>query len=249
MATDLGTLKKLVAQGSRILDATGVVDVFGHLSVRVPDSDRFLIPKAMSPGLVTPADVLTMNWNCDVVEGDGPPFIEAVIHSSIYQLRPDVQAVAHFHSPMVIVLTMVGKEVRPIPGSSSTRPFLEGTPIYDELTPSMDTLITTREQGESLARRLGTRAAVLLQGHGAVVVGSNVQETCLRSSNLERAAQLQVYAEMIGSPRYLSPQEAQRAREMLRQSNPAERSNGLQRFWDYYLKKSGWEGGNERARV
>ena len=248
MATDLSTLKRLVAEGSRVLDATGVVDVFGHVSVRVPDSDRFMIPRAMSPGLVTPADVLTMNWNLEIMEGEGPAFIEAVIHSSIYQVRPDVHAVAHFHSPMVIVLTMVGKGVRPFPGSSSTRPFMDGTPIFDELPPNMDTLITTREQGESLARRLGKNAAVLLQGHGAVVVGSSLQETCLRSSNLERAAQLQVFAEMIGSPRYLTPQESQKAREMLRQSDPSERSNGLQRFWDYYLKKTGCKAEAEFSR-
>jgi len=75
MATDLSTLKRLVAEGSRVLDATGVVDVFGHVSVRVPDSDRFMIPRAMSPGLVTPADVLTMNWNLEIMEGEGPAFI------------------------------------------------------------------------------------------------------------------------------------------------------------------------------
>lgn len=240
MPADTAALKKSVAEGSRVLDATGVVDVFGHLSIRVPDSQHFLIPRAMSPGLVEPEDVLTMNWDCQVVEGEGPAFIEAVIHASIYRVRPDVQAVAHFHSPMAIVLSLVGKSIRPIPGSALTRPFLDGIPIYEEMTPNMDTLITTREQGDGLARVLGTHRAVLLQGHGAVVVGGSVQETCLRSSNLERAAQLQVFADMIGNPRYLSPQEAQKAGEALQRSNPAARSNGLQRFWDYYLHKSGW---------
>jgi len=250
MATDLGTLRKLVAQGSRVLDATGVVDVFGHVSIRVPDSDCFLIPRAMSPGLVTPKDVLTMNWECQVVDGEGLPFVEAVIHSTIYQVRADVQAVAHFHSQMAIVLSMVGKEIRPIAGSAVTLPFLDGTPIYEEMNPVMTTLISTREQGERVARLLGNRAAVLLKGHGAVVVGPSIQETCSRSSNLERAAELQVFAERLGTPRYLSPEEIGKAKEALRrQGNPAERSNGLQRFWDYYLSKSGWEGGNERARV
>lgn len=240
MPSDIAALKVSVAQGSRVLDATGVVDVFGHLSLRLPGSDRFLIPRAMSPGLVTPEDVITMDWDCRVIEGKGPAFIEAVIHAGIYRRRDDVHAVAHFHSPMAIVLTMVGKEIRPIPGSSLTRPFLDGIPAYEDLSPGMDTLITTPEQGGRLADVLGHHRAVLIKGHGAVVVGGSVQETCLRSANLERAAQLEVFAGMIGNPRYLSPEEAQAAQEGLRRSNPAARSNGLERFWDYYLSKSGW---------
>lgn len=238
MTTDLKALKKLVAQGSRVLDAAGVADVFGHLSIRVPDSDRFLLPRAMSPGLVTDADVLTMNWDCEVVEGEGRPFIEAVIHSSIYRARPDVHSVAHFHSPMAIVLSMVGQGIRPVAGSNSTLAFLNGTPIYEELTPTMTTLVTTHEQGQGLAKALGNCRAVLLKGHGSVVVGSNVQDTCLRSFNLERLARLQVFAEMIGPPRYLSPEEVEKVREQLKQGNPLAGGEGPARFWDYYLSKS-----------
>lgn len=242
MTTDLKALKNLVAEGSQVLDAAGVADVFGHLSVRVPDSDRFLLPRAMSPGLVTDADVLTMNWDGEVVEGAGRPFIEAVIHSSIYRIRPDVHSVAHFHSPMAIVLSMVGQGIRPVAGSNSTLAFLNGTPIYEEMTPTMTTLITTREQGESMAKLLGDCRAVLLKSHGSVVVGSDVQETCLRSFNLERLARLQVFAEMIGSPRYLSREEVEKVRKELKQGNPMARGKGPARFWDYYLSKTGLRG-------
>jgi ribulose-5-phosphate 4-epimerase/fuculose-1-phosphate aldolase len=242
MTTDLTTLKRLVADGSRVLDATGVADVFGHLSIRVPDSDRFLLPSAMSPGLVTDRDILIMNWDCQVVEGDGRPFIEAVIHSSIYRARPDVHSVAHFHSPMAIVLSMVGQGIRPVVGSNSTLGFLNGTPIYDELTPTMTTLITTREQGENMAKLLGDCRAVLLKSHGSVVVGSDVKETCLRSFNLERLARLQVFAEMVGSPQYLSPEEVEKVRKELKQGNPMARGKGAERFWDYFLSKSSLSG-------
>lgn len=238
MTPDVEALKKLVAQGSRVLDAAGVADVFGHLSIRVPDSDRFLLPRAMSPGLVTDADVLTMNWDCEIVEGEGHPFIEAVIHSSIYCARPDVHSVAHFHSPMAIVLSMVGQGIKPVAGSNSTLAFLSGTPVYEELTPTMTTLITTREQGESLAKLLGNCRAVLLRGHGSVVVGSSVQDTCLRSFNLERLAQLQVFAQMIGSPRFLTLDEIGKVREALKQGNPFAGGEGPSRFWDYFLNKS-----------
>lgn len=239
MTTDSKALKQLVAEGSRVLDAAGVADIFGHLSIRAPDAERFLLPRAMSPGLVTAADVLTMDLDCEVVEGEGRPFIEAVIHSAIYRARPDVHSVAHFHSPMAIVLSMVGQGIRPVAGSNSTLAFLDGTPVYEEMTPTMTTLITTREQGESLARLLGGCHAVLLQGHGCVVVGSDVQETCLRSFNLERLAQHQVYAEMIGKPRYLSPEEVDKVRKELTKGSPMAGGKGSARFWDYYLSKSG----------
>lgn len=248
MTTNLSALKKLLAQGCRVLDASGVSDVFGHLSLRIQGSDRFLLPRAVSPGLVTQEDILTMNFDCQVVEGEGRPFIEAVIHSSVYRMRPDVQAVAHFHSPMAIVLSMVGKGVRPVAGSNSTLAFLEGTPVYEELTATMTTLITTREQGEGMAKLLGQHAAVLLKGHGAVVVGRSVQETCLRASNLERCARLQVFAEMIGQPRYLSPEEVEKVQTQLQsKGSPVARGDGPGRFWDYYLSKSG-QGGDDRGK-
>jgi ribulose-5-phosphate 4-epimerase/fuculose-1-phosphate aldolase len=238
MTTDLKALKKLVAQGSRVLDAAGVADVFGHVSIRIPDRDGFLLPRAMSPGLVTDADVLTMNWDCEVVEGEGRPFIEAVIHSAIYRARPDVHSVAHFHSPMAIVLSMVGQGIKPVAGSSSTLAFVGGTPIYEELTPTMTTLVTTREQEESLAKVLGNCRAVLLRGHGSVVVGSSVQDTCFRSFNLERLARLQVLAQMIGTPRFLTPEEIGKVRDELKQGNPVASGEGPARFWDYFLSKS-----------
>lgn len=238
MTTDLQTLRKLVAQGSRVLDVSGVADIFGHLSIRVPGSDCFFLPKAMSPGVVKETDVLTMNEDCEVVEGEGRPFIEAVIHAAIYRARPDVHSVAHFHSPMAIVLSMTGQGIRPVVGSSSTLAFIDGTPIYEDLTLTMTTLITTREQGESLARRLGNCRAVLLRAHGSVVVGSSVQDTCFRSFNLERLANLQVLAEKIGAPKYLSPDQIQKVREELKRGNPLAGGEGPARFWDYFLNKS-----------
>ena len=197
-------LKELLATGTRILYEHGLVDAYGHLSCRLPGSDRFLINRHESPALLRPETVITMDLDGNVVDGDGEPNSEWHIHASIYRAREDVGSVCHAHTEMSILFSMSPVGLRPLVGSTSTRFGAEPLPVYP-----FPRLIQDRERGDRLAKTLGSRNAVLLRGHGLTVVSPDVQQTVLRTIELERNGRLlqQLLAMGQGEPRYWSEEE------------------------------------------
>src|SRR5579862_6876579 len=96
-------IEDLVA-ASRILADQGVVDAFGHVSMRHPtDAKRYLLSRNLAPALVTPEDIIEYDLDSNPINAGGRPgFLERFIHGEIYKARPDVNAVVHSHSPAVI---------------------------------------------------------------------------------------------------------------------------------------------------
>jgi hypothetical protein len=116
---------------SRILADQGVVDGYGHVSVRHDrDPARYLMSRSLAPALVTAADI--MEWDLDSVPVDPrgrTGFIERFIHGEIYRARPDVKAVVHNHSPSVIPFGVTTAPLRPLYHMSA---FLgDGVPVFD----------------------------------------------------------------------------------------------------------------------
>src|SRR2546426_11605757 len=107
LATDL--IADLAA-ASRILAAQGVVDGFGHVSLRHPAApDRYLMARSLAPALVTPDDIIEYDLDSNAVNANGrSSFVERFIHGEIYKARPDIQSVVHSHSPSVIPFGLVG---------------------------------------------------------------------------------------------------------------------------------------------
>src|SRR5579859_7020953 len=99
-----------LAAASRILAAQGVVDGFGHVSMRHPQApNRYLMARSLAPALVTPGDIIEYDLDSNAVDANGrSSFLERFIHGEIYKARPDVAAVVHSHSPSVIPFGLVG---------------------------------------------------------------------------------------------------------------------------------------------
>jgi HCOMODA/2-hydroxy-3-carboxy-muconic semialdehyde decarboxylase len=83
----------------RILAHEGVLDSFGHVSMRHPNRpDRYLIARAIAPGSVTSADIMEFDLDSVPVDQRGRGiYMERFIHGEIYKLRSDVMAVVHSH--------------------------------------------------------------------------------------------------------------------------------------------------------
>ena len=96
-------VQDLVA-ANRILVQQGVLDGYGHVSVRDNRrSDRFLMSRSLAPEMVTAADILEYDLEGNAIDARGrESYQEIFIHSAIYAARADVQAVVHNHSPSVI---------------------------------------------------------------------------------------------------------------------------------------------------
>src|SRR4029453_16586270 len=200
---------------NRILVDQGVLDGYGHVSVRHPaDPQRYLMSRSIAPELVTAADVMEDDLDSNPVEPRGrTTYLERFIHGEIYRVRPDVKAVVHDHSPSVIPFGVSTVPLRPLYHMSA---FLGGGgPVYD-IKPasgqSTDMRVRNPALGKSLAQTLGTRPVALMRGHGAVVVGASLPLVVFRAVYTEMNARLQAQAMTLGGPvTYLDDEEARRA--------------------------------------
>jgi ribulose-5-phosphate 4-epimerase/fuculose-1-phosphate aldolase len=206
-------IEDLVA-ANHILASEGVLDGFGHVSVRHDKSpDRYLLSRSLAPALVTPADIIEYDLNSRAVDDHGQPgYLEGFIHGEIYKARPDVKAVVHNHSPAVIPFGVTGVPIRPIYHMSA---FIGGgVPVFDirkELKEETDMLIRNAARGAALARVLGQHPAALLRGHGCVVVADNVKLATFNCVYLQTNAELQLQAMGISKEvNYLSDAESER---------------------------------------
>jgi HCOMODA/2-hydroxy-3-carboxy-muconic semialdehyde decarboxylase len=188
-------LEDLVA-AYRILAEFGVIDAYGHVSIRSPaNPQRYYIARSLAPEVVQVDDLMEYDLDSNPLEARGRESVrERFIHGEIYKARPDVMAVVHNHSPSVIPFSVTGVPMRPIYHMAS---FIgEGVPNFEirEVEKGTDLLVKSPKLGQALARTLGKSPASLMRGHGAVVVGENIARAVGRSVYLEQSAQLQMQA-------------------------------------------------------
>lgn len=225
---DLQALKEQLALACRMLANEGLFDQSGHISARHPTDDRLYLihPHPTSRYDVQAADILAIDANGQVVQGEQRAPSEIHIHLSIYRARPDVGSVCHLHSRMATVFGISG---RPLPPVTNYASFLGNAPVpvYDD-----PRLVHTNQQGAALARALGDRPACLMRGHGSVVVGPSIRETFVASVYLEENAVRAYMALQIGQPHPYADEE-------LRDVAAANWRDGpIQKTWDYYASRA-----------
>ncbi len=191
----LQDLKREYVTALRIINDQGLSDAFAHLSARLDGDKRMLFMPRKSPALVKLKDLFLVDF-----EKQAP---QSSVHQALYKARGDIRAVMHFHSFQVILLTVVGETVRPMHNYSAI--FYEGVPVFQG-----SGQVETPERAAEIAQLLGPAKAVLLRGHGAVVVGRSIPEVCMLSLYLEESARLQIEAMKLGEPRYINAEEAER---------------------------------------
>lgn len=206
-----------LAIANRILVNEGVLDGFGHISVRNPDrTDRFYIARSMAPALVTVDDILEVDLEGNVHDAQGRrTYVERFIHSAIYKARPEIMSVIHSHSPAVIPFGVTGARLRPICHMSG---FLGAvTPVFEirhSAGESTDLLVRNQALGEALAKVLGASNVALMRGHGSVTVGTSIRQAVFRGIYTESNARLQMQAAQLGPIEFLTDGEAQATSDM-----------------------------------
>lgn len=191
-----GPLLADLAAASRILAAQGVVDGFGHVSMRHPDDpERYLMSRSIAPARVTPEDILEYDLDSNACNAEGRgSFLERFIHGAIYKARPDVVSVVHSHSPSVIPFGLVGVEMRAMFHSAA---FLAaGVPVFDisEKFGATDMLVSDDAKGAALTEALGSKNVVLMRAHGSVACGQTLQTAVFRAVYTEVSARVQHWA-------------------------------------------------------
>jgi len=216
-------LKPLLVDAIRMLARANIVDHSGHGSAR-RDGESFYINSAASArGALTTDDIVAVDLDGSLVEGSARPPLEFHIHSEIYRVRPNVQAVMHTHPQWSTFLTMVGASYRVV--------YAQGALLGDIPLVDSPLSVNTRPLGERVAAALGAGPAVLLKSHGAVVTGSDVVECFALAAYLEENAHRQYMAMQIGDPYVFSDAEQRAFRERLWTPSL------FQKTWDHYRSK------------
>jgi ribulose-5-phosphate 4-epimerase/fuculose-1-phosphate aldolase len=184
----------------RICVNEGVLDSFGHISVRsVKDPNRFYMPRASAPGLITRADILELDMNANPILPNAPRTNgERYIHSEIYKARPDVQSVIHAHTMAVIPFGIAGVPLRPVVAQAGflpvETPLFDSREAYGAAAKERGMLVRNAMLGAALAKKLGNNPVVLMRGHGMTVVADSVKRATVQAVYTQIDAQAQLAA-------------------------------------------------------
>jgi len=232
----LPEFRRLVA-ANRILANEGVVDAFGHISVRDPRNPKqFVLARSRSPALVELGDLMEFDAEGAPLDARGrTPYGERMIHAAVYEARPDVMSVVHHHAYAVLPFAITNTPLKPVIHTAS----LIGAeiPVWDSRTRfgATDMLVRTLDQGRDLAKTLGPHTCALMRGHGAVVVAGSIQAAVMTAVYMLVNANVEREALALGKPEGLSAAEIEKSAAT--QLSPL----ALDRAWEYFCQRAGVE--------
>lgn len=225
-------------------EQVGFLDPYGHVSVRDPDDPgHYYMARYVSAGIVTASDIIEYDLDSNPVDGPRKDnFNERFIHGEIYKVRPDVMAVVHSHTRELVAFSVSSIPLRPVMAAAS---FLgDGIPTFDIRTYTHSTnvgIISNPELGAALAKELGSRAAILLYGHGAVTVDTSLINLVARADSLRQNAITQQEAILLGGsvnyikPTLRPPGDAPRVRAP-QPPRDGGGASGADRAWEYWKR-------------
>ena len=233
----MGTLTRALDElvtANRILAREGVVDAFGHVSIRHPDRpERYVLSRARAPECIEIEDLMEFVLDGTPIDAVGRrPYAERFIHGAVYEARRDVRAVVHHHSPAVIPFSVTPAALSPIMHMSAgigTR-----VPTWDSRAGFGDTnlLVTGMAMARDLAARLGGAPVILMRGHGAVVAGATLREVVFNAIYLQLNADLQLKAQALGEVTFLSEGEIAAVLQ-------TRGSFTFERAWEFWSRRAG----------
>lgn len=225
MAEDQETrLRQDLATCTRLLVLKEILDFSGHLSARIPGRDLLLIqPRDRSRAALTADDLLVVDLDGNVVEGEGPPPAETSIHTGVYRNRPDVNMVCHGHPLHSTIFSVVDRPLVPV--RHFAYEYEDGVPVHGDATH-----IRSPEQGDAIAKTLGQSGACLLRAHGTVVVASTIEELLMDCLDLEENARTLIGAASVGTVLPLDRGEIELVRESYARGGHRPR-----KLWEHYV--------------
>ncbi len=221
--SEASTMKQQLADCLRMLERSEIIDYNGHASIRAGEGRMFINIGSSQRSLLTADDICTVDFDGQVIEGNGKPPLEFHLHAGIYKARSDVQAVVHAHPKWSTFLTMTGHDYLPV--------FAQGSLVYPVRVLDTPDSINSPEMAARLNEVLGDRPAALMKSHGAVTVGKDIVEAFVLINYLEENAYRQYMAMQIGEPYAFSEEEMTLCRGKLW-------NDGLfRRTWDHFRAK------------
>lgn len=186
--------------GRRLHQRDMIAAADGNISVRFGDDQFLCTPSGVSKGFLRPDDIVIADSCGEKVAGEGKVTSEFFTHLAAYQNRPETQAVIHAHPTYATVLTIMGV--------NTTAPILPevvmnmvALPVAPYATPG------SREGADAITALIKEYDALLLERHGAITVGADLQEAYMRMGRLEHAAKTLYLCSLLGKPPVIPPDE------------------------------------------
>jgi ribulose-5-phosphate 4-epimerase/fuculose-1-phosphate aldolase len=220
------TLRDEVAACTLLLNDLDILGYSGHVSARLPGGDRFLIQSYdQSRAALRPADLLVCDLDGKLVSG--PKGLkqpsEVFIHSEIFRVRADVNAVAHFHHDLTTTFTLVeGVELRAIKNHAVR--WANGIPTHPD--PSH---VSSPALGRAVAQALGDRHGLLIRAHGQVVAAETVHALLIDCVHFVENAEAMYRAAALGPVLPLTDS------EVAAFLDDFDRDRHVAKLWKYYI--------------
>ena len=153
----------------------------------------YITPTSVRYETMRPEDVVAMRLDGTILGGKKQPSSEWRMHAAVYRAFPDTGAVFHTHSPHATAFAVVH---RPIPATLIEMHFFLGgdVPCAKYARPGTDAV------GENAAAVLAGKGGCLLENHGVLAVGRDLDEAYLRAEYIEDAAKIYILANTLGTP-------------------------------------------------
>lgn len=232
MSSNLDTigdqLRKEVAAATRILVAEGILDYSGHVTTRLPGGETFLIQTGLdSRAELRPERLLVVDYEGNVVAGEGKVPAELALHLEVFKARPDIESVLHCHMELAIAFTMMKGVQLSLMRARAVR-WESGIPTHPD--PSH---IKERAQGAALAKTLGPHNAVLMRGHGLTLVAESVPALLVDAVHFEENAKAMMQVLQAGAEPVPFTDE-----ELVQINKHEMRDFHIGKLWNYYLRKA-----------
>ena len=237
--SELDELRRDLVIGNRILAHQGVVDGYGHVSVRHPENpDRFLLSRSRSPELVTLDDIREFDLSGEMIDPDGSSgYLERFIHAAVYELHPEVNGCVHSHAEALLPFGITSVPLRPVFHNASR--IGKDVPVWDiadKFGDATDMLVVNMDHGRDLAETLGDNRLVLMRGHGLTVATESLHTVVTTAIYAVVNARVQTTAMQMGDVKFLSEGEIDAA---LHKAKGA--TIGHKRIWEYLSRRAGCE--------
>jgi L-fuculose-phosphate aldolase len=195
------TRKTIVEIGRKMVQLGLVAGTWGNVSARIPDTSYVAItPSGMDYMETTPDNIVIVDSAGNTINGHNKPSSELKLHLAVYKNRPDVHAIVHTHSIYASACAVANKAIPPmiedlvqiVGGGVDVAPYA---------------LPGTQEVADNALQALGNKFAVLLESHGIVGVGEDLQSAFTVCQLVEKSAQIFINAQILGGARILSDED------------------------------------------
>lgn len=215
--------KNQIVRCIRMLEHNGILDYNGHASIRLPDNRMLINTGSCQRSQLTVDDICTIDFDGNVLAGDGKPPLEFHLHAGVYKARPDVDSVIHAHPNWSTILSTAGVEYLPV--------YAQGSLVYPLPVLDSPDSINNPVMAKRLTDTLSDRPAALMKAHGAVTTGKTIVDAFVLMNYLEDNAERQYMSAQIGTPYAFSAEELALCREKLWNANL------FKRTWDHFSAK------------